>query len=168
VGRLGNRPPPKEATVSRYYNHIFGRHGERVAETLLRQLGYSVEYYGGTKGFDLVVNNRATVDVKAAMLSGPGGRRGYQWQFSLHRHNGRYKEHIVLCLCFAGPSNETPICSYVIPGKETWHLKKIVLPSRDPRTYSGKWAAHRDNWQALDEAIGGLGVFTENDEEIPF
>ena len=154
-------------SANRHACNRFGAHGEWRAQAILEQRGYSVEHYGGSNGFDLLVNERATVDVKAALLGGPGGRRGYTWQFSLAK-GAHYQEHIVLLLCFDDPTDDEPIALFIIPGRETWHLRKINITSRDPRTYGGKWARYRGDWGALDEAIATLDVFKEKAEEIPF
>jgi hypothetical protein len=152
----------------RHYCNEFGAHGERRAKAILEQHGYSVEYYGGSNGFDFVVNERVTLDVKTATCGGPGGRRGYTWQFSLSKHNVHYQEDIVLLLCFDDPGDDDPIAVFVIPGKETWDLRKINITSRDPRDYKGKWARYRDDWSALDKAIQTKDVFKEKVEDIPF
>lgn len=152
--------------MSRYHNERFGRHGERIAKLLLEQRGHKVRYYGGTNGFDLLVNNQVTVDVKSALMGGRGGRKGYCWQFSLQRYNERYVETIVLLLCFNSSITNDPIAVFVIPGEETVGIRKISITSRDPRTYKGKWARHRDNWSALDAALANPRP--DYDEEIPF
>jgi len=155
-------------SANRYYCNLFGAHGERRAKTILERCGYSVEWYGGTNGFDLLINESVTLDVKAATRGGPGGRRGYTWQFSLNRFNTHYREAIVLLLCFDDPADDEPIAVFMIPGKETWDLRKINITSKDPRTYRGKWARYRGDWSALDKAIATLDVFKEKIEDIPF
>ena len=154
--------------MARYHNILFGIHGELVAKAMLEHRGYVAERYGGTNGFDIIVNNKVTVDVKAALLSGPGGRRGYGWQFNLHRNKRRYVEMIVLCLCFNSPRDEGPITFFVIPGEDARDLQKISISSRDPRTYSGKWMQHRESWQALDMVLRTASEFVECEIEIPF
>lgn len=144
----------------------FGRHGECRAKAILERRGYTVAGHGGTNGFDFLVNKRATLDVKAATIGGPGGRRGYTWQASLARHNTHFAETIVIVLCFDQRDDDEPITVFIIPGELTKHLRKLNITSRNPLDYGGKWACYRDNWTALDEAIASLDVWQE--EIIPF
>jgi hypothetical protein len=153
-------------SANRYYNNKFGEHGEKVANRLLEERGFSCEVYGGTAGFDLLVDERVTVDVKAATCGGPGGRRGYSWQFNLKRHNIREVEGALLLLCFADPEDDDPIAEFVIPGGETAMLRKINITSKDPRTYSGKWSQYRAAWHVLNDLVESSEPYQE--EEIPF
>ena len=47
-------------------NNEFGREGERWALEEIQRLGHSVVPYGGSKGFDLLIDGKARVEVKSA------------------------------------------------------------------------------------------------------
>lgn len=148
---------------------LLGRLGESWVKAELKRKGYDVTSYGGVHGFDLLVNSRLTIDVKAATLSA-GPRNGHAWQFNLQRHNREHVEHLTICLCVASWTRKTiaPKAAFLIPGELTEGKKKIVVTSKSPQDYAGKWAAWRDGWGTVDKLLVGLSVWDDRFGEIPF
>lgn len=154
--------------MGRYEMTLFGRRGEAIAKEVMEELGYKVEWYGGNKGFDHLINDKVTVDVKTARRSRQK-HGGYEWQFSLQSNGSRYQEHVVLCICLESARTRSPLAIFVIPGVETAGLRKISITSKDPNSYAGKWAKYRSGWHVLNELLEVLPEFVDTDSlEIPF
>lgn len=149
---------------------LLGSLGESWVEIELKRQGYNVTRYGGVMGFDLLVNNCLTIDAKTATRAYDKSRSGYGWQFNLQRHHSEHVEHLTICLCVTRWTRKiiTPGTVFLIPGKLTQGQQKITITSKDPQHYMGKYVAYRDSWGIVDELMVGLGMWTDELEEIPF
>lgn len=138
--------------------------------TELKRRNYDVQRYGGAEGFDGLIGGKATYDVKASTCqSNAFPRGGYAWQFNLSRYNRECVEHLIIGLCYADPTDDDPIAVFIIPGGFARGQRKISIPSKDPRTYSGKYARYLDGWSLIDEMLETLEDFVEfKSGDIPF
>lgn len=151
-----------------HHNNEFGKAGERWALEELERLGHSVVPYGGSRGFDLLVDGKASVEVKAATKGKKGRRHTTRWQANLSRHGKKFDEDLLLLLCYNGDSE--PLGAFVIPGSEIrTDLTSISISSPDPAKYRGQWAKFWNAWEQVDQILDGIeGLYSDEDDEIPF
>lgn len=153
---------------------LVGDIGEEATANALREMGYDVTWVGG-QSWDLLVNDRVTVEVKTALPTEGSGGNKERWQFMLYKR-GRGKpldEHVLILRCHANTDPDSLAWFYVIPGhlNGMGSLTKIDITSR-PDKYSGKWAPFLNAWQEL----AGIVALAEkedwpnlqNGKEIPF
>jgi hypothetical protein len=154
--------------MSRHDNNQLARDGEHWALDELKRQGHDAQLYGGTYSFDILIANRARIEVKTSFL-GKTDNYSQRWQFSFNRY-GRFCADLLLCIC--APDNfpdSEPLTVFIIPRQALAEgQQKITIPNTDPQCYGGKYAQGRDAWDAVEQIVALCEEFVEEDEPIPF
>lgn len=129
--------------------------GERAVAEVLAGKFFDVMMVGG-QSYDLLLNDRVTVEVKTALPTRGSNGNKTRWQFMLHkRSRGRpLEEDILILRCQAGIEEEDEVWHYVIPGflHGLGALTKIDITG-PPEKYKGKWAMFYETWQVADSVV---------------
>lgn len=153
---------------------MVGDIGEEATAKTLRLMGYDVTWVAG-QSWDLLVNDRVTVEVKTALPTDGSNHNKERWQFMLYkRGRGRpLEEHVLILRCHEGDEPDCLAWFYVIPGHlhGMGELTKIDITSR-PDKYKGKWSPFLNAWDLL----AGIVALAEkedwpnlqNGRELPF
>lgn len=146
--------------------NIVGKEGEEAVHNVIAKK-YQVAYGNGT--YDLLVDNRVTVEVKTALPTKGNGKSKQCWQFALHRADEKpVEEHLLVLLC---KTMEGEHWYFVIPVDDNIRaLKKIDITSR-PGKYKGQWSSYLGQWHYLDSLVAKACVEQWPDpreEKIPF
>jgi hypothetical protein len=89
--------------MSRHDNNQLARDGEHWALDELKRQGHDAQLYGGTYSFDILIANRARIEVKTSFL-GKTDNYSQRWQFSFNRY-GRFCADLLLCICAPDTEN---------------------------------------------------------------
>jgi len=81
------------------------------------------------------------------------GRKGYQFCVSKPGHTDHKRAAVVICLCWRDLAAD-PVC-FVIPSDRLGDLHKVVIPTAQPWTYSGKWARWYRRWETIADVMEG-------------
>lgn len=131
----------------------FGSFGEQFALHRLSLMGYRVTNVSTTTNHDIELESRHRIEVKAAMLSESGRPGRLWWQFSFRRRGLLIDEDLLILLCYFDIDKD-PV-AFVIPGDGVNPLlKKITIPSNDPRDYRGKWSVYIERWDLIEKVVG--------------
>jgi len=137
---------------------FIGEAGERAVQMVLERHGFDVIYVGGTS-YDLLVNDRVTVEVKTALPTQDEERRGngYRWQFMLYKRGDGLplEEHALILRCQPDMLAENQdVYHFVIPGDlpGIGTLTKIDITSH-PKKYRGKWKRYLERWDVLHSIV---------------
>lgn len=103
---------------------------------------------------DLRLADQLEIEVKTAVPSRPSKRNTRPtYQFCVQRdgRNG-LRAPVLVCVC-VDPAT-LAVTTFVIPAAEitTTQIKKVRIPY-DVEHYQGRWAAYRDAWHVLVEAV---------------
>ena len=79
------------------------------------------------------------------------GRKGYQFCLSKPGHTDHTKAAVVVCLCWWDIASD-PV-AFVIPSSRLGDLRKVVIPTAQPWTYSGKWSRWYRRWETIADAL---------------
>lgn len=124
---------------------ITGENGERAVADILIDRGYHVRH-DPLEGWDLLINDFLTVEVKTAHRSGRTDKPQKRWQFCLYAHKDRQQpvnEDILILRC-----ESEPPCHFIIPMfLVSPELTKIDITSPEPWRYRGKWSLFRGRWE---------------------
>lgn len=134
---------------------LLGEKGERAVAEVLAGKFFDVLEVGG-QSFDLLLNDRVTVEVKTALPTPGSNGNKKRWQFMLHkRGRGRpLEEHILILRCQAGIGKGDKAWHYVIPGflRGLGELTKIDITG-PPGKYKGKWTLFYETWRVVDAVV---------------
>jgi len=126
-----------------------GALGERLVAEHLRQVAPVMR----GEVADLRFADQVEIEVKTAVPSRPSKKQPHQtYQFCIQRDGRKgLRAPVLVCVCLDPASLE--VATFVIPAQEieASGLKKVRIPYR----MGGRWAAWRDAWHVIAEAMEG-------------
>lgn len=147
-----NSIPQLQGFLSEPGRNGIGKLGERLAALLLEQNGYIVSHQrvGQRKGDLKVIDPDGQIhriEVKTARRS-----KDRKWRFLLYKSGEQdYRNSDYVLLLAVTRSGDT--VPFLIPVADLKQPRSIICISSNPRRYSGKWAAYRQDSSSLQ--IGG-------------
>jgi hypothetical protein len=143
--RYGRGRPRHWSWTTSTGRHTLADDVERHVYEALRALGYDVCRQGHNSRFDILVDGRLRVEVKASRWHANGTRGRYQALF----HNRA--DVVVFC-----PVNGK-VHHFLIPSGELSGPTNLAIWSHDPARYGGQWATWFERWDTIAAALEGLG-----------
>jgi hypothetical protein len=145
--------------MDRVRKHRFPK--RRVAERL-RRMGFRVLTVSSTKGYDLLVNERARVALRVAF---PRLRRHHvtvrdchytyryrSWHFNFHHHGKFGKRYADVFVCLAmEPRHPTREEAFIIPWDAISGKTFSLHAARKP--YAGQYARYLNRWRLIGSTV---------------
>lgn len=150
--------------MDRVQKHLMPK--RRVAERL-RRMGFRVRTVSPTKGYDLLVNERARVALRVAF---PRLRRHHvtvrdrrytyryrSWHFNFHHHGKFGKRYADLFVCLAmEPRHPTREEAFIIPWESISGKTFSLHAAR--RRYAGQYAQFLNRWRLIENTVAETPV----------
>lgn len=140
---------------------------ENYLVALLQARSYQVNPTTHSAPFDLWVSNcsRAIkIEIKAARPYYRPHKRSWTYQANIRN----YQADLLVFICVVPPSRTVPparagmeagtglhrrLHHFIIPVADLGHRQNISIWSRDPKTYTGRWAPYLEAWCHLDHVL---------------
>ncbi len=129
------RMQARQATDPR---RVLAYEAEAQAAARLAALGYWVTETGHNERYDLLVEGKLRIEVKASTWRRQAGRRRGRFQANIHN-----QADLVLWLCRNGRDHW-----FVIPASEAG--RTLTIRHWRPDLYAGKYAIYREAWGSLE------------------
>jgi len=118
----------------------FGRLAEQKVAYELHKRGHEVAFQGYRAPFDLLVDGRLRVEVKASRWHQQrGGRRRYRYQANI-----RNEADVVVFCCVNGDFH-----FFVIPAVAVGERRHLCVRRYDPGEYEGQWSEWLGAWDVV-------------------